>query len=361
MGTSPRVRGKLGLCYESFQCVGYIPACAGETYLRQSERWCRTVHPRVCGGNEDPAPVHHPPRGTSPRVRGKHWLKPSLLQASRYIPACAGETEVRCLQTEPGWVHPRVCGGNRANVYLGLFVIGTSPRVRGKPSGNSGSASFVRYIPACAGETIRPCPRATMRRVHPRVCGGNHSEPLPTISLHGTSPRVRGKPVPIYGFSFRLGYIPACAGETHASVLPAFTQTVHPRVCGGNDEEAAVRVHADGTSPRVRGKPLLTVAQVREVGYIPACAGETSPPPVLYYLLMGYIPACAGETHRGTIPKGAIWGTSPRVRGKHHAGNRSRPKRRYIPACAGETSDRSCRCSSGTVHPRVCGGNRCRK
>ena len=73
--------------------------------------------------------------------------------AVRYIPACAGETQVFRLPVECLQVHPRVCGGNTPSHFVERFDKGTSPRVRGKRNRVFRVLLFLRYIPACAGET----------------------------------------------------------------------------------------------------------------------------------------------------------------------------------------------------------------
>src|SRR5690606_41733174 len=68
-----------------------IPAYAGET-IRRSRRCTQPrVDPRVCGGNAA-APINSPPpKGRSPRMRGKPHLLARAAAATRSIPAYAGE------------------------------------------------------------------------------------------------------------------------------------------------------------------------------------------------------------------------------------------------------------------------------
>ena len=141
----------------------------------------------------------------------------------RYIPACAGETELIAIVAfeAPNRVHPRVCGGN---IHLARRVQ-VDPKVHPR---------------VCGGNTAHDEPPAIRRTgVHPRVCGGNkkpahrHDHEF----LPGTSPRVRGKPRP-------RRWIWSLAGSR-----------VHPRVCGGNLELVELSdMCTGGTSPRVRGK-----------------------------------------------------------------------------------------------------------
>ena len=114
-------------------------------------------------------------------------------RAARLIPACAGKTmsDERAYGEE--MAHPRVCGENdlaHGGLDLGL---GSSPRVRGKPSTTKGMKHHERLIPACAGKTPLSSPTTNARGAHPRVCGEN-AMPCHWVPLaKGSSPRVRGK------------------------------------------------------------------------------------------------------------------------------------------------------------------------
>ena len=192
----------------------YIPACAGETRPEPESPGSTSVHPRVCGGNKTPRSSTLHTTGTSPRVRGK-LHRPAIPPTSLSV-------------------HPRVCGGNMMSFKTRMDSTGTSPRVRGKRLPQRQPASERRYIPACAGETVSITQPARSGKVHPRVCGGN--DPMLTAQERaiGTSPRVRGKHPRSRAHHERARYIPACAGETSRPPPRASQGAVHPRVCGGN-------------------------------------------------------------------------------------------------------------------------------
>ena len=110
--------------------------------------------------------------------------------------------------------HPRVCGENLVQVQNLPRQTGSSPRVRGKPVKAARNAWNGRLIPACAGKTPWPPPVRFLPRAHPRVCGENRVETEAMSALEGSSPRVRGKPVSDLAQAGNQGLIPACAGKT---------------------------------------------------------------------------------------------------------------------------------------------------
>ena len=194
-GLSPRVRGKHKIREKQNQQIGSIPACAGETVTGGDPTGLDEVYPRVCGGNTSGSYTRAGIPGLSPRVRGKRLLQPLLAPAGRSIPACAGETLARAKPRRLTMVYPRVCGGNRCAMPYGASGVGLSPRVRGKRVFLRLHPPLLRSIPACAGETIWVRYWCGVGWVYPRVCGGNYAGAGRAVSDGGLSPRVRGKPL----------------------------------------------------------------------------------------------------------------------------------------------------------------------
>ena len=71
---------------------GNIPAYAGKTVAIVPHGEDAEEHPRVCGENDREEAIMNLEQGTSPRMRGKHRLWPSLQPPRRNIPAYAGKT-----------------------------------------------------------------------------------------------------------------------------------------------------------------------------------------------------------------------------------------------------------------------------
>ena len=187
-------------------------------------------------------------------MRGKLDLHYSLQFRVRLIPACAGKTRGISGSSLTIAAHPRVCGENFPNLEFMEIQLGSSPRVRGKPPSAEEPVRRVGLIPACAGKTRSGAGISRTPSAHPRVCGENMVSTKGTARSEGSSPRVRGKPVAKRCRSICRGLIPACAGKTVRGVEALQCGQAHPRVCGENSQAAYQRPPARGSSPRVRGK-----------------------------------------------------------------------------------------------------------
>ena len=113
-------------------------------------------------------------------------------ELGRSIPACAGEP-ARCERRHQRLgVYPRVCGGTWTTRRRINWGRGLSPRVRGNLTVVRQSTDATRSIPACAGEPTCQGLGGRLRRVYPRVCGGTLHRLGQIASGWGLSPRVRG-------------------------------------------------------------------------------------------------------------------------------------------------------------------------
>ena len=335
-GSSPRVRGKLGVLGGEAEERGLIPACAGKTPPGAGPPGWRAAHPRVCG--ENPLPGGHMARqaGSSPRVRGK--LRQDFFEEGRrrLIPACAGKTTSPTPCGSTGRAHPRVCGENLLASALAAWWLGSSPRVRGKRQELEAVDEQPRLIPACAGKTDPARVDVHCARAHPRVCGENSIPASRVATSRGSSPRVRGKlgHGPCGLRAARL--IPACAGKTRWLRCWSRRTGAHPRVCGENKYTGEKYSTEDGSSPRVRGKPGEPRVRREPFGLIPACAGKTGWRRS-GARSTGAHPRVCGENSSASSTPLMVMGSSPRVRGKRSRAPPDRRARRLIPACAGKT------------------------
>ena len=201
-GTSPRARGKRKNRDRRVRGRGNIPACAGKTLMLPNKAGQSAEHPRVRGENHRLTPWLVRKRGTSPRARGKRVMRKFVRVHARNIPACAGKTAQYRPTCNTVAEHPRVRGENQKQHTCYVPTGGTSPRARGKPNDTSAQATTTRNIPACAGKTVVGGDDDWHWEEHPRVRGENPPNPRPSSAWGGTSPRARGKHLLTCGSSF---------------------------------------------------------------------------------------------------------------------------------------------------------------
>ena len=233
MGLSPRVRGNRRRVLPRGRGRWSIPACAGEPVRVRAVNVSGKVYPRVCGGTRVFIGIGLRGMGLSPRVRGNQIRFKILDESERSIPACAGEPRRLTDTNFLRQVYPRVCGGTRAIGELVPLVYGLSPRVRGNLRCSRRVLHPLGSIPACAGEPGGTQAGDPHHRVYPRVCGGTSIAVPESWTLPGLSPRVRGNLMDVVPLANLLRSIPACAGEPLGLVGICGVGLVYPRVCGG--------------------------------------------------------------------------------------------------------------------------------
>ena len=95
------------------------------------------------------------------------------------------------------------------------------------------------------------------------------------MTRYGSSPQVRG---PLPGATGAFGthrLIPAGAGTTPARIMSDATFAAHPRRCGDHQLLTAEDINKYGSSPQVRGPPVVDNLTANKAGLIPAGAGTT--------------------------------------------------------------------------------------
>ena len=300
-------------------CAPVHPRVCGERGSCRPTVHRRTVHPRVCG--ERPRLRGRPviSTGSSPRVRGTVGLAGPIRARSRFIPACAGNGSSSASLILQTAVHPRVCGERRLTVPLGSECAGSSPRVRGTEIDRLRHSDELRFIPACAGNGCARASASSPTPVHPRVCGERSKSSRSTDAAAGSSPRVRGT-VHHQLLVVRIArFIPACAGNGDPWRFAFPGMPVHPRVCGERRCSVRFRCFVRGSSPRVRGTDARSSARLGGGRFIPACAGNgrssrlARRPPSVH-------PRVCGERSLRKIVQTNASGSSPRVRGTEHPG-----------------------------------------
>ena len=294
--------------------AGSIPACAGEPCCWARWPWAGSVYPRVCGGTRRAMGLGLWAIGLSPRVRGNQRHARIVAQCKRSIPACAGEPDQGADANGAGQVYPRVCGGTASTMARRYADRGLSPRVRGNLGECNPGRADVGSIPACAGEPRARVVRYRCTKVYPRVCGGTALARYDVPDSEGLSPRVRGNldNQRVAASGFRS--IPACAGEPPSGSRCRWPPGVYPRVCGGTRPTASDFTTDAGLSPRVRGNLIILAGGIGGDRSIPACAGEPGISAKRHRPSQVYPRVCGGTRGASGCWRSSF-GLSPRVRG----------------------------------------------
>ena len=150
-GSSPLTRGTRPMFLEYADKSRFIPAYAGNSFVRPVFCTPFTVHPRLRGELKLMSSVVTRTTGSSPLTRG---TQAPLLRAGyhrRFIPAYAGNS--------------RGVKGNSCN------HAGSSPLTRGTHTFINDLGLFSRFIPAYAGNSSGVRGRSSGQTVHPRLRG----------------------------------------------------------------------------------------------------------------------------------------------------------------------------------------------
>ena len=194
---------------------------------------------------------------------------------TRFIPAHAGNTGRRAHTRGARSVHPRACGEHCQNLSVTQTRSGSSPRMRGTQTRPCCLRPQPRFIPAHAGNTVRCGKTFLMMTVHPRACGEHEHVAAEHIKRGGSSPRMRGTPIVNILAPFSVRFIPAHAGNTFAKAIPYGRVKVHPRACGEHSAISDTRQFFVGSSPRMRGTRRHLGGFLHVYRFIPAHAGNT--------------------------------------------------------------------------------------
>ena len=172
---------------------------------------------------------------------------------------------------------------------------GSSPRMRGAPVPGRRHDLRPGIIPAYAGSTSVCRGWRRMYWDHPRVCGEHCRLYRLTAPCRGSSPRMRGALAPVETGHDLQGIIPAYAGSTLCFSMTRVMAGDHPRVCGEHKPYSTSTLERSGSSPRMRGALKRNWDQHRAGGSSPRMRGA----PVVGVVqadASGIIPAYAGST-----------------------------------------------------------------
>ena len=315
-GSSPRMRGARGDPINPYKTARIIPAYAGSTQIWRIAGLMKRDHPRVCGEHRGKGAAQVRRDGSSPRMRGAQENLPIPGMERRIIPAYAGSTRVAPCLRRTRKDHPRVCGEHSISTRPAFVRRGSSPRMRGAPAARRWIRGRPWIIPAYAGSTPAEDQLESLEQDHPRVCGEHHVWMKSRISTRGSSPRMRGARGRSKR-SQRFGrIIPAYAGSTWRPLILFRKAEDHPRVCGEHLSQRHGDQRIQGSSPRMRGALGRVCQDVLWPGIIPAYAGSTHRSARRFDSPRDH-PRVCGEHVGNKNPPKATQGSSPRMRGAH--------------------------------------------
>ncbi len=153
-GLSPLARGTRCCPGLSEVWQRFIPAGAGNTAFLISPPRRSTVYPRWRGEHVIFIAALSCPIGLSPLARGTPSTCPLTTNNGRFIPAGAGNTFVRRSEKYDHSVYPRWRGEHHRWIYRDKFLNGLSPLARGTRRHHPDHHCRPRFIPAGAGNTL---------------------------------------------------------------------------------------------------------------------------------------------------------------------------------------------------------------
>ena len=335
-GSSPRLRGTHASRRRRRDRGGIIPALAGNTADLDLIFTRTPDHPRACGEHYPLSSCNCTVRGSSPRLRGTPTVVPQRGLHGGIIPALAGNTfgiSPPCARMRD---HPRACGEHSATLFSWIFIMGSSPRLRGTQPQHPWRRRCPGIIPALAGNTAKTICTHRNRRDHPRACGEHFIASNVATRLMGSSPRLRGTRAGSWGWRRPNRIIPALAGNTKRVTWNARPSGDHPRACGEHITPNPLANAILGSSPRLRGTRIVGYCGHAVRGIIPALAGNTMTCRYTRTCSRDHPRAC-GE-HSPTLASAFnTLGSSPRLRGTPRGNGARLGRLRIIPALAGNT------------------------
>ena len=212
-GSSPQARGTAGTNLSAYDSLRFIPAGAGNGAEAAKAAAHEAVHPRRRGERSRTGTSARKASGSSPQARGTGRELARPRHHLRFIPAGAGNGSSATKSVSASPVHPRR-RGERDLVDSDVTVAsGSSPQARGTVRNGLRDLDRRRFIPAGAGNGSGFPWRTGRWPVHPRRRGERLWWSRIKMLLAGSSPQARGTVgATLLGGSF-LRFIPAGAGN----------------------------------------------------------------------------------------------------------------------------------------------------
>ena len=172
-------------------------------------------------------------------MRGTCSRQHRRADAKRFIPTSAGNICTISLAISSSAVHPHECGEHPLWFDVTACFTGSSPRVRGTLTAAQIKWQGYRFIPTSAGNIASSRACSIADTVHPHECGEHALSLDSVITLHGSSPRVRGTSIAANIAGGVARFIPTSAGNISVALPKLLCASVHPHECGEH------RIHAN--------------------------------------------------------------------------------------------------------------------
>ena len=174
----------------------------------------------------------------------------------------------------------------------------------------------VGLIPTHTGNTAAAKKASRGARAHPHAYGEHTVKLLKSITKTGSSPRIRGTPV-LYCLALEVaGLIPTHTGNTKHQSRSFPLPTAHPHAYGEHINDGLKTIKNGGSSPRIRGTQPVDGAALGGFRLIPTHTGNTLLP--LHTTIATWAhPHAYGEHNAGVVQSVHDYGSSPRIRGTH--------------------------------------------
>ena len=154
-------------------------------------------------------------------------------------------------------------------------ILGSPPRVWGRPIATSAPARRARFTPTGVGKTVPAPPCDCSSSVHPHGCGEDNSSGGRAKCLAGSPPRVWGRHATSPARMPGLRFTPTGVGKTSLDFVPANADAVHPHGCGEDLRFGIYRFYPKGSPPRVWGRQTHLWTPTSSLRFTPTGVGKT--------------------------------------------------------------------------------------
>ncbi len=350
-GLSPLARGNLKACHPRLYLTGPIPARAGQPAPERRTPSTCGAYPRSRGATWVIDAKKLARSGLSPLARGNPQRRAAIDDGQGPIPARAGQPKSRRGGIPCHRAYPRSRGATPAAGACELAAVGLSPLARGNPARRWPRHECARPIPARAGQPERTSGRRSQQRAYPRSRGATTRLGFLGPWLMGLSPLARGNHLLQELAKDRPGPIPARAGQPHGPMMRSRPHGAYPRSRGATFRCQLSRLKIKGLSPLARGNLTGEIGGNVASGPIPARAGQPWAPMGACTRWWAY-PRSRGATGSTSAQQQVLAGLSPLARGNH--GVRAARVRQLgpIPARAGQPARRHTKGLGSRAYPR---------